>query len=138
MSDSEKSKIKVSFASALNEIPPQEADSVLLPAQQGDILILPNRAPLFILLKCGKVVLKNNKESKIVYISSGISEIRHNTCPVCAWFVEESQASVSQAQQQISLLQEELTKAHSALQKTQINQRLELWELILKEKNKIS
>lgn len=135
---SDPQKIQVSFASALYEIPPQEADSVLLPASAGNILILPNRAPLFVLLKCGKVVVKNNGKAQTFYISAGISEIRHNTCPICAWVVAADKTDKDNAQQQIEKLQEELTKAHGPLQKTQIQQRLDLWELILKEKNKIS
>ena len=129
-------KITVRISSPLHEVALEKVDSVLLPAAMGNILILPKRAPLFVLLKCGKVVLKNNGQSKTFYISSGLSEIRHNLCPICAWAIEDKDTSATQAQQQINLLQQELTTAHTPLQKQQIQRRLDLWQMIFREKNK--
>lgn len=127
-------KITVRISSPLHEITLAEADSVLLPATMGNILILPKRAPLFLQLKCGKVILKNNGEKKIFYISSGLSEIRHNLCPICAWAIEEGKTTLAAAREHIQSLQQELTTVHTPLQKQQIQRRLDLWQLIATEK----
>ena len=83
-------KIRVKLISPLKEVFSMEADKVLLPAVDGDILILPDRAPIFISLKAGRMVIYNKGEENINYlISAGICEVRRNLCPVLAWGVQE-------------------------------------------------
>ena len=58
-------KIRVKLISPLKEVFSMEADKVLLPAVDGDILILPDRAPIFISLKAGRMVIYNKGEENI-------------------------------------------------------------------------
>lgn len=85
-------KIRVKLISPTREVFVKEVDKVLLPAVDGDILILPERAPIFLLLKAGRMVIYNEGENPVSYmISMGICEVRRNLCPVLAWGIEEDQ-----------------------------------------------
>lgn len=78
--------IRLKIISPMEEIFNAEVKNVLVPTHQGDILILPNRAPLFVLLQQGKLQATLEDGSlETFYISKGISEIRRNLCPILAW-----------------------------------------------------
>jgi len=67
--------MKVEILSPNKKIYKGEARGVVLPAKEGEIQILENHAPLFALLKEGKIVLDNGKE---FFISSGIAQVQNN------------------------------------------------------------
>ena len=76
-------KIRVKLITPLFESHIVEADSVLLPALDGDILILPDRAPIFFSLRPGRMIVYNNGEEPIKFLIS--SSLKSNsTSPCCA------------------------------------------------------
>ena len=54
------------------------ADSVSVPAQEGDFQILSGHAPLLGLLEKGKIRLRSGKEEKSFDIQGGIIEVHNN------------------------------------------------------------
>ena len=100
--------IRLKIISPTEEIYNQEVKSVLLPTSQGEILILPERAPLFVLLKQGKLIATlEDGSQEIFYISKGITEIRRNLCPILAWSINAKQVIKSDIEK---LLNEEKEK----------------------------
>lgn len=100
--------IRLKIISPTEEIYNQEVKSVLLPTSQGEILILPERAPLFVLLKQGKLIATlEDGSQEIFYISKGITEIRRNLCPILAWSINTKQVIKSDIEK---LLNEEKEK----------------------------
>ena len=59
---------------------------VVLPAANGDITILPDRAPTLILLKSGllQVLDKDNKPQERYFIKGGVADVARNRCAVSA------------------------------------------------------
>ena len=59
---------------------------VVLPAANGDITILPDRAPTLILLKSGliQVLDKDNKPQERYFIKTGVADVARNRCAVSA------------------------------------------------------
>ena len=59
---------------------------VVLPAANGDITILPDRAPTLILLKGGLLQVwdKDNKPQERYFIKSGVADVARNRCAVSA------------------------------------------------------
>ena len=59
---------------------------VVLPAANGDITILPDRAPTLILLTNGllQVLDKDNKPQERYFIKGGVADVARNRCAVSA------------------------------------------------------
>ncbi|MGN1063606.1 MAG: F0F1 ATP synthase subunit epsilon [Alphaproteobacteria bacterium] len=129
----ENGKIKMRLICPLYEVAAHEADKVLLPAAAGDILILPERAPIFIYLRAGRMVVYNKGEPPISYfISSGIAEVRRNLCPVLAWGVQEDKVNVKMIAAQLAESKKVLSSVNSDMGKHEIVSRIEFFETILK------
>lgn len=71
-------KIKVKIISPSYPVAELAADRVLLPSVNGDIMILPDRAPIILTLRPGRLVVYNNdqKEPITFLVSKGVAEIR--------------------------------------------------------------
>ncbi len=62
------------------------ADKILIPTNMGGVMILKNRAPLFLSVTCGALWIYNEGQDPVCYlVSSGIAEIRRNICSVLAF-----------------------------------------------------
>ncbi len=110
-------KINVHIISPTKTVLDDVADKVLLPTPKGDILILPNRAPLFIQTCDGVMWVYNvGKRPQAYYISGGIAEIRRNICSVLAWGVRADEIDKADIHERRLALQEELKKIHSPTQ----------------------
>ena len=98
----ENGKIRVRLICPLYKVAEMEADSVLLPAEEGDILLLPERAPIFFNLKPGRMIVYNEGEKPISFlVSGGICEFRRNLCPVLAWGGYEDKIDASKIAKQL-------------------------------------
>lgn len=125
-------KIRVKLISPLKEVFQMEADKVLLPAVDGDILILPDRAPIFISLKAGRMVIYNKGQENINYlISAGICEVRRNLCPVLAWGVEESKLQLDHVKKELSKARVICKDNASYMQKKEVSTRVDFFKRIL-------
>lgn len=126
-------KIKVRLICPLYEVATMEADKVLLPAAAGDILILPERAPIFIYLRAGRMVVYNQGEKPVSYfVSSGICEVRRNLCPVLAWGIPETKVDVKMIAAQLAESKKVLGAVSSVMAKHEVIARIEFFEAILK------
>ncbi|OHA17443.1 MAG: hypothetical protein A3H57_04905 [Candidatus Taylorbacteria bacterium RIFCSPLOWO2_02_FULL_43_11] len=52
-----------------------DADVVSLPAEDGEIAVLPHHAPIVTSLKKGTISVKNDSDKKVFSIESGFAEI---------------------------------------------------------------
>ena len=128
-------KIRVKLITPLFEACVIEADQVLLPALDGDILILPNRAPIFFSLRPGRMIIYNEGEEPIRFlISSGICEVRRNLCPVMAWGGREDKINPVKIKEQLDAALKALPSTDS-IAKTEALSRINFFNMVLKELN---
>jgi len=59
-------------------------DRVQLPAVNGDITILPNRAPILLLLRNGllQILDKDGKPTERYFVKGGVADVARNRCAV--------------------------------------------------------
>ncbi|MBR6675628.1 MAG: F0F1 ATP synthase subunit epsilon [Alphaproteobacteria bacterium] len=126
-------KIKVRLICPLYEVFEMEADSVLLPGAEGDILILPERAPIFVYLKAGRMIIYNQGQKPISYfVSAGVSEVRRNLCPVLAWGVREDKVNPEKIAVQLAESEVALGALKSDMAKREIISRIDFFKTILR------
>ncbi len=127
-----KGKIRVKLICPLYEIAVLEADSVLLPAVDGDILILPERAPIFFNLTAGRMIVYNKGQKPIsFFVSGGICEVRRNLCPVLAWGAEEEKIDVKKIEAQLQNAKNVLKDYRNELGKIEVASRIDFYQKIL-------
>ena len=125
-------KVKVRLICPLYEVFETEADSVLLPGAEGDILILPERAPIFVYLKAGRMIIYNQGQKPISYfVSAGVSEVRRNLCPVLAWGVREDKVKPENIAKQLAESEMALGALKSDMARHEIITRIEFFKTIL-------
>ncbi len=108
------------------------ADKVLLPATEGDVMILKNRAPSFFSIIPGALWIYNKGEKPVCYlVSRGIAEIRRNICSVLAWGVDVQKIDVSKVNKDLKEAEKELEAARSDLGKKEILHKIEYLKLLL-------
>ncbi len=60
-------------------------DMVVIPASEGDIGVLPNHAPMIVLLRGGTVsIYEGNRVTDTLFVSGGFAEITPERCTVLA------------------------------------------------------
>lgn len=127
-------KIKVKLICPLFEVVTMEADKVLLPAQNGDFLILPERAPIFISLKAGRMIIYNEGKEPLSYlISRGICEVRRNLCPVLAWGGKEDKIDPRIIAGHLKEAESMMKGVVSSLEKHEVAARIEFFKNVLNE-----
>jgi F-type H+-transporting ATPase subunit epsilon len=52
-----------------------QADTIILPTQMGEISVLPSHAPLVSVLKPGKIRIRTKKEEVVIQIEGGVLEV---------------------------------------------------------------
>lgn len=67
-----------------------QASSVKLPAEKGEIEVLPGHAELLTLLGTGVITIVNDGQERHFALSYGFAEVRHNHIIVMGETVEES------------------------------------------------
>ncbi len=111
-----------------------EADSVLLPALDGDILILPNRAPIFLSLRAGRMIVYNKGQKPVVFfVSGGVCEVRRNLCPVLAWGGREEKIDVRLIARYLEDALKVYPSYRSSLAKTEAVTRIDFFKMVLDE-----
>lgn len=131
----ENGKIRVKLITPLFESYIVEADSVLLPALDGDILILPDRAPIFFSLRPGRMIVYNQGQEPIKFlISSGVCEVRRNLCPVLAWGGREDKINPEKIKKQLEMAIKALPSTHE-LAKSDALSRIDFLKMVLNELN---
>ena len=84
-------KIRVKITSPLSPVVDLEADSVEIPTPGGRRLMMPKTAPLFCLVKAGKIIIHQENKSPVMYrVSSGVCEVRRGICAIMAWAEEKT------------------------------------------------
>ena len=130
----ENGKIRVKLICPLYTVAVLEADSVLIPALDGDIVILPDRAPLFFSLRAGRMIVYNKGEKPVSFlVSGGICEVRRNLCPVLAWGGYEERIDVEEIAQRLKKAQKVLAGYHSDFGKTEAASLIQFFKTVLKE-----
>ncbi len=125
-------KIKVKLISPQYPVVEMEADKVLLPGEHGDILILPERAPIFLTLTAGRMIIYNNGQEPISYlVSRGVCEVRRNLCPVLAWATKEDETDPEKVAEMLDRSLEVLSGYHSAIAREEAASRIDFFEEIL-------
>ena len=124
-------KMNVHIISPTHTVLDNVADKILLPTENGHLMILKNRAPLFISTKAGLMWVYNaGQKPKAYYISNGVAEIRRDICSVLAWGVEADKIDKVQIHERRLDLENELTKFHSEAQREQAQQRIDFFKML--------
>lgn len=128
-------KIKVKIISPSYPVAELAADRVLLPSVNGDIMILPNRAPIILTLRPGRLIIYNNdkKEPMNFLVSKGIAEIRRNLCPVLAWAGQEINMKSERIRERLTNTQKMLSEAKSDLERNELSELIDFFKFVLKE-----
>ncbi|MDR2902552.1 MAG: hypothetical protein LBU87_05555 [Lactobacillales bacterium] len=130
----EEGKIRIKLISPLFPVTELEANSVLLPGAVADILILPDRAPLFISLRAGRMVAYlDGKEPVVFLISAGVAEVRRNICPVLAWGGRMDKIDPHFIAKHLEKAQEAMTHLRYSLEKSEMQSRIDFFKFVLDE-----
>lgn len=128
--------IKVKLITPLFQVMETTANKVLLPAQNGDILILPDRAPIFLSLRAGRMILyRTGQEAESYLISRGVCEFRRNLCPVLAWGGLENKIDPYLIAKQLENAEEALGQVRTSLGKNEVYSRIDFFRMVLKERH---
>lgn len=110
------------------------ASKVLLPSVNGDIMILPNRAPIIMTLRPGRmVVYDENGKGTTFFVSRGISEVRRNLCPVLAWAGKELDAKVENIQKVLDKAETAMAKSKTAAERSDFQEHINFLKFTLNE-----
>ena len=124
-------KMNVHITSPTHTVLDNVADKILLPTDNGYLMILKNRAPLFTTTKAGLMWVYNvGQRPKAYYISNGVAEIRRDICSVLAWSVEADKIDKAQIHEWRLNLENELIKFHSEAQRNQVQQRIDFLKIL--------
>lgn len=127
-------KVLMKLVTPLFPVETIEADSILLPAVDGDILILPERAPIFFNLRAGRLTVFNKGQEPVHYlVSPGICETRRNVCSVLAWGGRENHINPEIMAHHLATALAAMPQADSAVERSQVAARIEFFEFVLKE-----
>ena len=84
-------KIKFKIVTPERIVYESEIDQVTLPAQEGEITVLPNHIPLISVLMPGELIAKNDSEEIAMAVSGGIVEVRSNEITILADTAERAE-----------------------------------------------
>ena len=127
-------KIRVKITSPLSLIADFEANSVEVPTPNGRRLMMPKTAPMFCLIKAGKVIIHQEQKDPIIYqVSAGVCEMRRGICAIMAWGMPAKKIDFEKVK--ILLDEAEQVSPHfgSAAAGQEIRDRMAFYRLILKQ-----
>ena len=114
-------KLNVHIYCATHVVMDSVADKVLLPTQQGDLMILKGRAPLFTAVSAGVMwVYNRGLPPEAYYIDAGIAEIRRNICSVLAWAMAANKMDLTVIRDRLNDQTIQLEKARLPAQKIEL------------------
>ena len=124
-------KMNVHIISPTKSVLDDVADKILLPTVNGNMMILKERAPLFVSIVPGLMWVYNEGKRPIpYYVSAGVAEIRRNICSVLSWGVKADNIDKEKLHAWRLSLEDELPKIHSAMLKKQANERLAFLKML--------
>ena len=128
-------KLRVKITSPLSPVIEVVADSISLPAVQGERLIIPDMAPLFCQLNQGYVVINRPDHSPLTYIiSKGVAEIRRDICSVMAWGIRPDEINPVKIQRLLSDAESALPTMISLMARQEMQSRIDFYRLLLSYK----
>lgn len=108
------------------------ADKVLLPAVEGDMMILKDRAPLFVATRPGALWIYNKGERPECYfVSDGIAEIRRNICSILAWAVKADAIDKDKIHLRLEEALREMEHLRTDIERKQVQLRIDFFNGLL-------
>ena len=107
------------------------ADKIILPTEDGDLMILWDRAPLFVQIKAGLVWVYNRGQRPVgYYVSNGFAEVRRNICAVLAWGVKADAVDKTLVHKRRLEAEDQLGKINSDLQRQELMKRIDFFKML--------
>ena len=130
--DPPEGQLRVKITSPLSPVVEVIADSVSLPAIQGERLIIPQMAPLFCQLNQGRVTINRSGHPSMTYIvSKGVAEIRRNICSIMAWGIRPDEINPVKIQRLLADAEGALPILVSPMSKQEMQSRIDFYHLLL-------
>ena len=127
-------KIRVKITSPLSPVADLEANYVEIPTPGGRRLMLPRMAPMFCLVKAGKVIVHQENNAPAVYqVSSGVCEMRRGICAIMAWGIGSDKFDSKKAEILLAEANQALPNFGSGEAGQEIRDRISFYRLILKQ-----
>lgn len=116
-----KDKMNFNLIGTTHPIVETVADKVIVPTNQGGVMILKNRAPLFLAIKAGTLWLYNKGQAPACYfVSNGLAEVRRDICTVLAFGVKRENVNPTLVAQDLAKVTKSLLAAKSDSARAQI------------------
>ncbi|MFC1963299.1 F0F1 ATP synthase subunit epsilon [Chloroflexota bacterium] len=84
-------KIKFEIVTAEKVVYSADVDAVVAPGIEGQLGILPQHAPLMTMLQPGELMVRNDGEEELIFISGGFLEVRGDKVIVLADTAERAE-----------------------------------------------
>lgn len=126
-------RIRVKITSPARAVADLEAVSALIPAEEGNRLIIPRKAPLICLIRQGCLIVNCPDGKRQVYcVSSGICEVRRDICSVMAWAVGQDEIDRPRAEERLKETQIALRTLAAADKRQELIDRADFYRFLLK------
>ena len=127
-------KIRVKISSPLSPVADLEADSVEIPTPNGRRLMMPRTAPMFCLIKAGKVIIHQASTDPITYqVSDGICEMRRGICAIMAWGTQAEKFNREKIKILLAEAEQVMLNFGSGESGREIRERIAFYRLILNQ-----
>lgn len=125
-------KLRIKITCPISPVLDIEADSVQIPALQGERLIIPSRMPLFCILNQGKVVVHREGHPKMTYlISKGVCEVRRDICAIMAWGMRIDEINPERINELMYEAEKVLPSINSRYGEREIQNRVSYYKMLL-------
>ena len=125
-------KLNVHIYCATHVVMDSVADKILLPTQQGGLMILKGRAPLFTAVSAGVMwVYNKGLPPEAYYIDAGIAEVRRDICSVLAWAMAANKMDLTAIKARLNDQTTQLEKARQPTQKIDLQNSIAFLQSIL-------
>ncbi len=125
-------KLRVKITCPISSVLDIEADSVQIPALEGERVILPNRMPLFCILNQGEIVIHRNGHPQMTYlISKGVCEVRRDICAVMAWGMRIDEINPERIKELMYEAEKVLPSINSRYGEREIQNRISYYKMLL-------
>ena len=127
-------KLRIKITCPISPVLDIEADSVQIPALQGERLIIPSRMPLFCILNQGKVVIHREGRPKMTYlISKGVCEVRRDFCAIMAWGMRIDEVNPEKIKGLLNEAETILPAINSRYGRREIQVRIDYYKMLLND-----
>ena len=124
--------IRVKITSPVRVIADQDAVSALIPAEEGNRLIVPRKAPLICLIRQGCLIVNCPDGKSYTYcVSNGICEIRRDICSVMAWAIRSDEIDRARIVEQLKEAEVSLKTLVAADRRQELIDRIDFYRFVL-------